>query len=488
MFFFTNMIYEYFINKKTARLKWLICVFAYAATVVAQPSLQTRLDDLLNDDFFQTATIGVAVYDLTEGKMLYTHNERRLCRPASTMKLLTSAAALSLTPGYSFKTGVYHTGTIDESGRLTGDIYLVGGFDPELRSSDLETLAAAVKKAGINSIDGSLFLDVSMGDSLYWGRAWSWDDDMEAFQPYLSPIPLNKGVARMRVTPTTAGRAPTITIEPESSFIQVINRANTVQRSVEPAQRTLRFSRELIDDANQIEVSGIIAASAAPYNARISLKNPHGYALTVFSEKMAEQFPESNIRIAGTMRLPNDAKNIDYVTRRITDVIRLVNKDSDNLGAEMILYALGYRQSSLPATTEKGIAAVNRMMEQIGFAANTYRMVDGSGLSNQNYLSPEQLVAVLIHMHQSRNFNVFRQSLPVAGVDGTLANRMRNTPAFRKVTAKTGSLTSVSTLSGYVTASNGNLLAFSIMIQNFVERAAFVATNYIDKICVALAE
>ena len=475
------------------KLKWLISAFIYAATAAAQPvtaQLQNRLNQLVNDDFYRRATIGVAVYDLTDQKTLFVHNEKRLCRPASNMKLLTSATALSvLTPEYAFKTGVYHTGAINEAGRLLGDIYLVGGFDPELKSSDLDMLVLQIKKAGITSIDGNLYLDASMADSVHWGKAWSWDDDMEAFQPYLSPIPLNKGVAKLKVIPALTGRAPIIKTEPESSFIEVVNRATTLWNNADPPEKSLRFSRDSNGNKNRIVVTGTISASANAYETTISLKNPHGYALTLFAEKIAEQFPENNIRMTGTKRVPDDAQNLGDATHSIAEVVRRLNKESDNLNAEMLLYVLGYEQNAgEPATTEKGIAVVQQLITQMEPDPKAYSIVDGSGLSNQNYLTPELMVTVLKYMYQSPYFELFRQSLPVAGVDGTLAHRMKNSAAFRKLTAKTGSLTGVSTLSGYVTARNGHLLAFSIMIQNFTERTSFVAINYIDKICGTLAE
>jgi len=470
-------------------MKWLFCALMCVTTVAAQPTLHSRLNSLLGDDFFQRASIGVAVYDLTDQKMLYAHNEKRLCRPASNMKLVTAATALSvLTPDYSFKTGVYHTGVVDESGRLFGDIYLAGGFDPELKSADLDTLILRMKKAGIHSIEGNLYLDASMADSVFWGKAWSWDDDMEAFQPYLSPVPINKGVVKLKVIPASPGRAPVIKTEPESSFIRVVNRATTVWKSDIPTQNTLRFSRDLVDGCNRITVSGIIPVSETnAYETTISLKNPRGYVLTLFAEKMSEQLPGSKIHVAGTMRVPANAQNLGYATHSMTEVLMRLNKHSDNLNAEMLLYALGYRQNAAPSSTGKGIAVVHQFTDQVGHHPKTYSMVDGSGLSNQNYLTPELLVAVLKHMYQSPYFVLFRHSLPIAGEDGTLTNRMKNTAAHRKVTAKTGSLTGVSTLSGYVTASNGHLLAFSIMVQNFTERASYVAAYYIDSICEALA-
>lgn len=491
------MIFSYFMNTsqslKMTGIKHLICAFLFVANAVAQPaatSLQNRMKQLLNDDFFRRATAGIAVYDLTDQKMLYVHNEKRLSRPASNMKLLTSAAALSiLTPEYFFKTELYYKGTIDESGQLSGDIFLAGGFDPELKTADLDELILLMKKSGIQSINGNLYLDVSMGDSVHWGKAWSWDDDLEAFQPYLSPIPLNKGTVKLKVIPAMPCSAPIIKTEPESSFIQVTNHATTVLRATEPPAKTLRFSRESNGNNNLIVISGTISASVNAYETMISLKNPRGYILTIFTEKMLEHLPGSNIRIAGTTRVPKDAHNLGCVTHSMAEVVNRLNKESDNLNAEMLLYALGYRQNTdEPASSEKGIAVVRQMIAQIGFESDSYSIVDGSGLSNQNYLTPELLLAVLKHMYQSQNSELFIQSLPIAGVDGTLAHRMKGPATCRKLAAKTGSLTGVSALSGYLTARNGHLLAFSIMIQNFVEKTSFVAVNYIDKICEALAE
>ena len=473
-------------------LKWLAYALLYAGSVVAQPAsvtLQERIDRLLCNDFFQRATVGVLVFDLTDGKPVYTCNEKRLCRPASNMKLLTSATALSvLTSGYFFKTGLFYTGAIDENGRLSGDIYLAGGFDPELTSTDLDSLVLQIQKAGVRHIEGNLYLDVSMADSVLWGKAWSWDDDMEAFQPYLSPIPLNKGAVTLKVTPASPGHAPIIRTEPESSFIRVVNRATTVWKSAEPPQKSLRFSRESAGNDNTIVVSGAILASSNTYETKISLKKPYGYVLTVFSEKLSEVFSGSNIHANGLAQTPPDAQNLGYVAHGIAEVIRQLNKESDNLNAEMLLYVLGYQSGGEPSSTEKGVAVVQQLIAQMGLDPKTYSIVDGSGLSNQNYLTPELLVAVLKYMYQSPDFDLFFNSLPVAGGDGTLAHRMKGSATYRKIAAKTGSLNGISALSGYATAQNGHLLAFSIMIQNFVEKSSYVSINYIDKICEAMVK
>ena len=473
-------------------MKWLFCVFLFVSSIVAQSQssiLQTRIDKLLENEFYQRAAIGIAVYDLTAQEMVYTHNEKKLCRPASNMKLLTSAAALTvLTSRYVFKTDLYYTGDIDSTGLLNGDIYIIGGFDPELRTVDLDTLISKMKKIGINNIKGNLYLDTSMADSTHWGQAWCWDDDMEPFQPYLSAIPLNKGVARLKISPAAIGEEPTITIAPETNFIKVVNRAQTIEKSTETSEKTLKFAREFVDGSNVITVSGSIAAKAKDYETSISLKNPYDFVLTVFLEKIAENFPESVILTSAAKQVPADAQIIGYVSHYISDVIRRLNKNSDNLNAEMCLYAMGYKQGSRPASLIKGAYAVQTFITKTGLSAKGYNIVDGSGLSNYNYVSPELIVAVLRYMHKSPYFDMYKKSLPVAGVDGTLTSRMKNTKAHRNAAAKTGSMTGVCALSGYVTGSNGHLMAFSILVQNFVDRSSVVSVNFIDKICEAIAQ
>ncbi len=474
------------INFPTLFGRGLICILFYATTAAAQPvSLQKRIDQLLNDKFYQSASAGVCVYDLTDGKSLYRHNEKRLCRPASNMKLLTSAAALQfLTSTYEFRTELFHTGTIDANGKLQGNIYLAGGFDPELSSADLDTLVSRLKKAGINDIEGNVYVDVSPGDDVFWGKAWLWDDDLEAFQPYLSPLPINKGVVKLKIIPASPSRPPIIKTDPESSFIRVVNRATTVWKSPEPAKKTIRIGRDCDDKNNRITVSGTIAASSKPYETSVSLKNPNEYALTLFHEKVSARYPESQPVCGGLSEVPVGAQNIGYIKRSLPEVIYRLNKESDNLNAEMLLYALGYRPGNKPSSAEKGIESIQQFIAQLGFDPKQYGIVDGSGLSNQNYLSPELLTTLLTYMYRSPDFEIFKNSLPVAGKDGTLAGRMKGVT----VSAKTGSMTGVCALSGYVTARNGHLLAFSVMIQNFTEKASYVATHYVDQLCEALAE
>ncbi|MDR2848874.1 MAG: D-alanyl-D-alanine carboxypeptidase/D-alanyl-D-alanine-endopeptidase [Bacteroidales bacterium] len=468
--------------------RFILCILLCLTFVAsAQKPFQNSLDSLLDDDFFQTATIGVSVYDLTANRSLYNRNERRLCRPASNMKLLTSAAGLHfLTSSYTFCTGLSCSGQIAD-GCLRGDLYLSGGFDPEFTSVGLDSMVSMLNTAGIRRFEGNVYADVFIADDTQWGRGWSWDDDMETFQPYLTPIPLNKGVVKLKVTPASPGRQPIVQTEPSSAFFRMDNRATTVWTAKEPTKETLHFRRRSDESSNLIEITGSIAAKAKPYEKYISVQLPTEYVLAVFADKLAEKLPGSTVVKTGTMVAPAQATPIGEIRHTLPEVIRQMNKESDNLNAEMMLYALALPYYDLPATTEKGTGQVRKFVRLTGYDSKNISIVDGSGLSNMNYLSPELLVTVLRFMYQSPDFSLYKSSLAEAGTDGTLKNRMKETPAYRKVFAKTGSLTGVSTLSGYVETNNGHLLAFSIMVQNFTIKAREVHEK-IDKICERMVE
>ncbi len=187
--------------------------------------------------------------------------------------------------------------------------------------------------------------------------------------------------------------------------------------------------------------------------------------------------------------LPENAVYLTSINRSIDTVLSDLNKESDNLNAEMLIYAMAYKDSGAPANADNGLAAVKRFIDSLGFNSANYSIADGSGVSHYNLVSSELLLELLKYMYynQQKLFELFYNSLAVAGVDGTLKNRMKNSSAQNNVHAKTGTLNGVSNLSGYVTAKNGHLLTFSILIQNFVNDYS-TARNFQNKICELLAD
>lgn len=452
-------------------------------------NLEYRINELISDSFFDKTLIAIDIFDLTVSIPLYKKNEKLLLRPASNMKLLTSAAALiNLGEYYSFRTDLYHIGVIDD-GTLYGDIYVVGGFDPDFTVADLDSLVGVIKSLSIKNVTGGINGDVSKKDSLYWGKGWMWDDDPEPSAPYLSSLNINKNSIGVLVEADKAGMPAKVTLIPETGFVSVENNSVTVS---ENESNNFLITRDWVGGKNRIIINGEVRKSSIVDTSEqmsvLNLLNPENYFLTLLKEHIEKEniYIEEEIDL---QRLPANSIYLATIYRSIDTVISVLNKDSDNLNGEMLIYAMAYKDSGAPASAEDGLAAVKRLIDSVGYNSDDFSVADGSGVSHYNLVSAELLLEVLKYMYYQKKdlFSSFYSSLAIAGFDGTLKNRMKNTSAENKVRAKTGTLNGVSNLSGYVTAKNGHLLAFSIMIQNFVEEYSR-ARSFQNKICELLAE
>ena len=213
-------------------------------------TMAERLDALLNETVLKTSEVGVTVFDLTSGESVYQYQDEKLYRPASIQKIVTSVTALAmLGEKYTMDTRLCHTGVVRND--TLDKLYLIGGFDPELMEEHLDTLVDAVVRTGIKYVD-TLVADVSMMDSVYWGPGWSWDDAPYSFQPYLSPLMLNRGCVDVTVYPTQKDSLAAIECKPVSDFYATINR--TVSRH--PEADKLQITRNWLGHGNTIIVSG----------------------------------------------------------------------------------------------------------------------------------------------------------------------------------------------------------------------------------------
>ncbi len=224
------------------------------------------------------------------------------------------------------------------------------------------------------------------------------------------------------------------------------------------------------------------------YYSKVNVLRPEKYFLTVFSEVL----DSNNIKIFGNIgikNLPTDVKLLFSFGRKYFDIIDNLNKASDNLSAEMTLLALAEKFYEKPASAKNGISAIEKLIELIGLNPGDYRIVDGSGVSHYNLVSAELLVTLLKYFYTEKPelYSILYNSFPIGGVDGTLENRMKNTSAEKNVHAKTGTLTGVSSLSGYLTTKNSHLIAFSIIMQNYVG-SSLKAKELQDEICRILSE
>lgn len=444
--------------------------FSFLIITISFPqSLSTKLNKIIGNKFFDTCLVALQVEDLTDNQTLFNKNEKILLRPASNMKILTSAAGLIfLGENYEFTTNLYYDGFISND-TLNGNLYFEGGCDPDFTTNDFYHFVNALQEKNIRYVNGNIFGDVSFKDSLYWGKGWMWDDDPSSDAPRLSALNLNDNC---------------VTIVTSENKIELLPKTNFVELIFNDQDSVFSVSRDWLNGTNKILING---KSNYIDSIKVNIINPEQYFLTVFREIL----DSNGISVSGEIGLSKvneNSKLLESLKRKYSDVIINLNKNSDNLSAEMTLYALSEKYFGRPASAENGIKIIYSLIDSTGLKSKNYRIADGSGVSHYNVISSELIAKFLKYIYQKYQdkFKILYDSFPVAGVDGTLKNRMKLSKAFNNVHAKTGTLTGVSCLSGYVTTRRNHLLAFSIMMQNFVGSSK-QARDFQDKICEILS-
>lgn len=446
--------------------------------------VEQRIDSVLVSPLFTTAQAGISIIDLKTKRPIFQQNEKKLFRPASNQKLFTTSAALVfLGTDYKFSTSLYHTGEVKDS-VCSGDVFFVGGFDPEFSSTNLDSLSRELKKFGIKQINGNLYGDVSSMDSLFWGEGWMWNDDPATYIPYLSPLTVNKNTIKVFYEPGEIGKPAQLKLFPQTSFFKIENGSTTI----DTGKSNFVIDRDWLRRRNTIFIGGSILQTAKKDSAEFNVFDPAFYFLNLAKESL-ERNGISLIGKIDTLTLPQNAKKVFAFERNIKPVVTYTNKVSDNLNAELILRALSRNASLSKASLQNGKKLIDSLITLSGANPKQYRITDGSGLSYYNLITAELLSKVLVYMHSQNKttFDAFLTSLPIAGVDGTLSNRYKNSPAKGNVFAKTGTISGVASLSGYIKTKKENWLAFSILIQNYIGSAS-EARKIQDKLCEILFE
>ncbi len=466
------------------KLTTALFLLALNGNLISQySSISSDIDLILADDYFKTCQIAIDIYDLSEKKIVYRKNSRQLFHPASNMKIISSAAGLYfLSPEYEFITSIWHDGEIADS-ILAGNLYYVGGFDPDFTTKDLDSLSAELVMEGIARIDGDIIGDVSMMDSLFWGNGWMWDDDPSTDFPYMTPLVINDAAVIVEYMPGELGSPAIVRTIPESGYFVIENNSVTVPDS----GKKFRVTRDWIERKDKIIIEGELDTGAVLDTAKLNLVNSTDYFLSLAKESLLR----NGIEVKGEIEisnLPEDAESLLSFSRSYSNVIVNLNKESDNLSAEMTLRALSRLQSGKSASAEEGLELVDSMLTIIGLDPEEYRLEDGSGVSHYNLVTAEMITDILKYFYFEKPglYELLRDSFPVSGSDGTLKERMETTEAFEKVYAKTGTLSGVSCLSGYIFSRSETEFAFSILMQNFVG-SADSARSIQDKICEVLS-
>lgn len=472
---------EIYMKRIILNLLLLTCILPLSAQKAGSGAevLSSRLDTLIKYKLPPGSNVAIAVYDLTAGKPLYNYQADKLSRPASTMKLLTTITALSRPEADEpFRTEVWYKGVIERD-TLRGDLYVKGGYDPEFDDDGLDSLVNVVARLPFSVIQGRVYGDVSMKDSLYWGSGWAWDDTPYSYQPYLSPLMLNKGVVSVTATAGAAGDTARLACKPASSYYTLTNQTKTRT----PSAGRFRVSRNWLTNGNDIIVTGNVDGRRS---GTVNIYSSQDFFMHTFVERLQARgicCPSPAYSFAEFLPDSLSILVTAYETS-VQDVVKEIMKESDNLNAEALLCRLGAQSTGKKRiSADDGLSAIRKLIKQLGHNPDRYNLADGCGLSNYNYISPELLVSFLRHAYSRTDvFRKLYKALPIGGVDGTLAYRMKKgTPSHRNVHAKTGSFTAINCLAGYLKAGNGHEIAFAIMNQNVLSGRE--ARAFQDAVC-----
>jgi len=443
------------------------------------------IDRILDRPAFSAAFWGVEVRDLRTDRVLYARNAGKSLTPASTMKLVTTAAALdALGPEARVRTTLETTATLDAAGRLGGDLYLVGRGDSELseRGPDgrtgFDVLVDALWAVGVRRIDGRLVGHEGLFKGDRRASGWQWEDLVWCYGPEISALSWKRNCAELTVSAGAgAGDPAVVTRQPISTHYEV---RSSVTTSAAGQERDLTLFRDL--GSNVIRLSGTFPADGGQEDLSVALENPARYAATVFVEALAAKgIAVSRVDTSSDL-IPSDARVLAaHEGPPLAEVLKRTNKLSDNLRAEMLLRLVGLSAHG-EASAVAGTEAIVEFLVRNGVEVAGIALVDGSGLAPTNLLSPRQVVDLLAQMDRHPQAQAFRDSLPVAGVDGSLENRMRGTKAERRIVAKTGTRRHINALAGYATAIDGRRLAFSIVVDHHTAPSR-EATAAIDEVC-----
>jgi D-alanyl-D-alanine carboxypeptidase/D-alanyl-D-alanine-endopeptidase (penicillin-binding protein 4) len=453
---------------------------------VSRAALAAEIAAALGSPDLRGGIQAVIVESLTTGETWYEQNPDTLMLPASNQKLLTSATALhTLGHGFRFETAVLSPGGVLARGVVRGDLVLRGSGDPFLDDEAMKALAAQLVRAGVRRVIGGVVGDPSVFGEQGYGDGWAWDDMTYYYSVPVSGLNYRSNVMTIRAAPGTAVGSPArVWVEPMDLYGSVASQVVTAAKGVAPRLTAIRAL-----GADRVTVRGHVAigtSNSAPASATVSVEDPALFAAT----RLTCLLRTAGVNVGrdprvGSPALRSAARLASHRSPPMSEMIARLNKPSDNLAAECLLRALGVK-GRRPGTVTSGSDIAQKWFDALGMDRRGMIMADGSGLSRQNYVTARNLAILLRAMHTHKDAATFRASLPIAGVDGTLRNRLRDTPAAGNCRAKTGYVSNVSSLSGYVRTAGGDDLLFVILMNNHPCRNAG-ATAVQDRIVKALA-
>lgn len=465
-----------------ATLAWASSPTSPATALDPSPGVADLVQDInqiLSDSRLTIGRAAVVVKSAANGEELYATDAGKLMTPASNTKLFTSAAAAEvLGLDYRFDTSVLAGGR-QVGSALTGDLVLRGTGDPTMLATDYDALAAKVAAKGIKLVTGKLVADDTWFDSVRLGNDWAWDDETAYYAAQISALTASPDTdydaGSVIVSVAADGDKVKVSTTPETDYLKIVNKATV------GAETDVLIERQ--HGTNTVVITGTVAD---PYDEWVAVDDPTRYVASLFRKALTKH----GVRVLGptvTGAAPASAAELaKHESMPLSQLLVPFMKLSNNIHAEILTKAMG-RKVAGQGTWAAGLKVTTDFAKANG--AQVINLRDGSGLSRRDGVTPTSITQLLLSVRGKPWYQTWYDSLPIAGnpdrfTGGTLRNRMRNTPATNNVHAKTGSLTGVTSLSGYVTSAEGEPLVFSILLNQYLSGSP---KDIEDKIAIRLA-
>lgn len=482
------------------------------ASVQNLRDLQSRINSILIRPALQRGQVGVKIVSLDTGRVLFENNAEKYFMPASNMKSFTVAAAMDrLTPNFRFITSVYANSPVDASGTVRGDLTIYGRGDPSFSIAftypdstvpptendyvkGINALADKIVRSGVKKIDGNIVGDESYFNTDAIPSTWEWDDLQWYYGAEVSSLTINDNAVDLSIKPTNIDAPAAIQILPSNTLFTIINRTKT---SAAGTKRDLQIVKKL--GQNILEISGNIPAGDKGYTGYVAVSRP----AMLFTSLLRKALEQRGVKVSGQTKVINasekKAANLMpslppvEITKLESPPFSIVAaktmKPSQNLYTELILRVLGEQAGDKtdPKKTseQRGLEVIQQFLSEAGIPPGSVVQYDGCGLSRHDLITPAASARLYEFMTSRSYAQAWRDSLTIAGVDGTLKNRLTGPLTAGNVRGKTGTIDQVSSLSGYVTTASGEKLAFSVLTNNLPEGR--LRTSTIDEIVTLLA-
>ncbi|MEC7239600.1 MAG: D-alanyl-D-alanine carboxypeptidase/D-alanyl-D-alanine-endopeptidase [Myxococcota bacterium] len=439
-----------------------------AADAADKAAVLDALNDLTRNRIFRESEVALHLVELDTGETVFSHGGDQGLTPASTMKVLTAAAALrELGPSFRFTTQILSDGKVNAKGELDGNLYVRGGGDPSMVIEKLWKMVYDLKLEGIRSITGNIIFDDSYFDDRTRIAGWNKQKDIDRGPSYFAPVgalSLNFNTVAVVVGPgEEVGGPARVSVEtPSPGIVEVDNQMTTGSSR---SSRRVGMDRSVDGRSMTLTLTGSVPSGGDSTRYYRSVADPTAYFMAAFAAQMSEQ----GIEVRGRYEEGVAAEELDLLLQvqspPLASILMDMNKYSSNFIAEQVLKAVGAETSGEAGSTLKGIEAISAYLGSLGISDEEYVLVNGSGLSRRIVLRPDHLTAVLTDMAKDAKVSPeFMASLAIGGRDGTLWSRFRDEKQVDRLRGKTGTINGVHCLAGYIDGPNGKTYAFAYLV------------------------